>query len=595
MATAKDIDLGRLRRAVRQSRKALEPYRKHRLDAVRQYAGGRWSDEAARKKVPVNLIATYVTTALRSLVAQNPRAMLSTFNKDARPTVSAMEAWANEQIERIHLDDTLRESVTDALFRVGIVKVALATPADALALGWGLAAGTPFAECIDFDDFVYDANARKLSAAAFLGHRYRAPLAAVRSFREFDRRARQKVTATEYRRHNEDGDERVPAIGRSDTGAHEELDEYVDLYEIYLPRHRCVVTLTFDEEADDSEGPLRYQDWLGPEGGPYHFLSFAVVPGNPLGKAPVDDLYDLHMLVNDIYRKLTRQAERQKQVGVVQRSGSEDGSRVVQAGDGEMIGVDNVQGTTVLNFGGIDPGNAQFGIHARDLFSRQAGNLDLMAGSGPQSKTATQDKLLNENASMTLADMQAATLKHTSRVIGALCWYWHHDPRTVMRTEYSVPGMPEVSTERAVSPGMRQQIPWEELKVKVDPYSMQHSTPQGKATLLLQAVKEVYVPLAGVAAQQGIMLDLNDLLSKLGKLWDIPDLTEVLTVMPPPQPQGGGGGTGMEAGGMPSSTERHYTRHGTGGDSQGGRENDFSNMMSAGAAQGGQAPQGGGY
>jgi hypothetical protein len=87
------------------------------------------------------------------------------------------------------------------------------------------------------------------------------------------------------------------------------------------------------------------------------------------------------------------------------------------------------------------------------------------------------------------------------------------------------------------------------------------------------------------------MLDLNDLLSKLGKLWDIPDLTEVLTVMPPPQPQGGG--TGMEAGGMPSSTERHYTRHGTGGDSQGGRENDFSNMMSAGAAQGGQAPQGG--
>ena len=581
MAKNHDVDVAKLRSAIRASRLALQPYREDRLRAVKQYAGAHYGDGAARKEVPVNLIASYVQTVLRSLVAKNPRVMLATHKKDAKPVVSAMESWVNRQLKKMKFAGTLRRAATDALFCIGIVKVALSTPSDAQSSGWGLPAGSAFAQCIDLDDFVFDIHAKDFSQAAFIGHRFRAPYESVRTAPYFKAKARKSVTATEDRQFNEAGDERIAMLGQGDIGRDDEFEEWVDLWEIYLPRKRCVLTITYDEQDDDHV--LEYTDWLGPDHGPYHFLSMAVVPGNAIGKAPVQDLYDLAALINNIYRKLARQTERQKEIGIVQRMAAEDGSRIVKASDGDMISVDNPAGTQVVSFGGINPNSAQFAVHARDLFSKQAGNLDLMSGGAPQSKTATQDKLLNENASLTVADMQDNTLEFTSSVIEALCWYWHHDPFSVMKTQYSVPGMPDIAIERAVTADQRAQIPWDELEVQIDPYSMQHQTPQGRAAQLNQVVQQVITPLMPVLMQQGVMFDVNAFLAKLAKLMDMPDLQEIITIMPPPVTEGGGAG---EAPGMPAQTERTYTRRSTGGDTPQGRENEMMNMMSEGAASG---------
>src|SRR5207253_10472217 len=50
----------------------------------------------------------------------------------------------------------------------------------------------------------------------------------------------------------------------------------------------------------------------------------------------------------------------------------------------------------------------------KQLFSSQAGNLDIMGGLSPQSKTAHQDAMLNQNSSQSIADMQDATVDRKS-------------------------------------------------------------------------------------------------------------------------------------------------------------------------------------
>ena len=76
-------------------------------------------------------------------------------------------------------------------------------------------------------------------------------------------------------------------------------------------------------------------------GGPYAFLYYAKPTNSAMPVAPVMDMIDLHMSANKLWRKADRQAQRQKYVGVVGTTGEDDGRRVVQASDGQMIRLDD--------------------------------------------------------------------------------------------------------------------------------------------------------------------------------------------------------------------------------------------------------------
>jgi hypothetical protein len=319
----------RLAGAITRSRLMLRRPRQERRDMVKQFVGQHWSEEGTSEKVPVNLVSLYVQVMAARLVAKNPRVLLTTFDRGMKPTVSAMQAWANKEIERMDLQGTLQRVVIDALFSVGVLKVALADPSLAASSGWGLTAGEPFACPIDLDDWVYDAHCRDFRQASFLGHRYRVPLDTVKDSKLYSKARKDLVPATQQP-YNQEGDEKIGMLGQTYSGAQDEdWEDYVDLWEIYLPRHRLVLTLT-DEQLvgatpSDNGGriePLRVQQWVGPDCGPYHILGYGVVPGNPMPKAPVQDLIDLHDETNIAWRKIFRTMEDTKEVGLIQGSGS---------------------------------------------------------------------------------------------------------------------------------------------------------------------------------------------------------------------------------------------------------------------------------
>lgn len=559
-------DLRRLAVAVRKSRRVATRYRDERREMVRQYVGKHWFEEGSPKDVPVNLIGLYVKIISTSLIAKNPRVLISTFDRKQKPVASAMQSWANKEIEGMRLANSLQRVVIDALFSVGICKVALSRPADSARLLWNLPAGTPFAERVDLDDFVWDVHARDWSEVSFIGHRCRVPLDAIRDSSIYHK-SRKELTPDYDDPFNEDGDERINILGRGYETASdsEEFLDFVDLWEIYIPSRRLVVTLPHQWLEAGDRKPLLEQEWLGPDCGPYHILGYGVVPGNIMPKAPIQDLLDLHLAINKIYRKLIRQSERQKQNVFVRGGATDDGDRVMQSNDGEVLRVDSPDQIRQFDNGGPNQANFLIVQHFKDLFSWLAGNLDIMGGLSPQSKTATQDKLLNENSSRGVADMQDRTVTFTSDVIESLCWYWHHDPFRVMQTTDSLPGLPEVTIQRRVHPGQRQQIRFADLGIKIDPYSMQHQTPQARAAALIQLTQQIVMPLAGLLQQQGISIDVNALLTKLAEYLDMPDLPEIILVQEPPQTESAGA---MEGAGKPQETTRNYVRRSLGGESQ---------------------------
>lgn len=570
-----DLQIDRLIAAMRRSRQALEPYRNNRKKMVEQYVGPNWGPDGSKQKVPVNLIEQYVRIMGRSLIAKNPRVMLSTFRREYKPTVDALQTWINQELDSIGLANTLRRVVTDALFSVGICKVAICSPVDAANAAWSLAAGSPCVYPIDLDDFVVDMHTRDLSCPSLVGHRYRAPREAAIAM--LGKRAKD-LAASPDKLFNEQGDERINVLGRGTmTGNDDEYEDMVDLWEIYLPRHKRVVTLPddyFSGPVEHSGDVLLDQPWLGPDCGPYHILGYGTVPGNAMPLAPVPNLYELHMAANRAFRKMIATLERVKEVTLIEGSAGEDGSRVQDANDGEIIKVNNPKSMAQVVFSGQHLQMVMgAGMTFEQMFSKMGGNLDLLGGLGPQSKTAHQDDMLNRNAGVGVGDMQDSTVTFISNVIDSLLWLHYHHPQAVMQAPHKIPGMNR-SILRQIYPNAPQytdpdhkefagrplhvrDIAYTDLNLRIDPYSLQHSTPQSRLQFLVQTVTQIVAPMLPMAQQQGISIDWNTLFRKIGEYADQPDLEEVLTIMEAPTPQAGGGDQPR----MPATTNRISTRH----------------------------------
>lgn len=555
MKRSTDLEIPRLCDCIDQSRRALERFRTNRKKMVKQLVGYHWSENGFNKPVPINLISHYTSIISRYLIAKNPRVMLSVFDRAHKPTVKAMQSWANKEIERMYLANTLARAAVDALFSIGIVKVARADPGEAALVGWGLGAGQPYCECIDLDDWVVDMKAADFTQVGFEGHRVRVPRVA--AVEMLGKRAKLLPPADELRQYNEQGDERIRMLGQTYQGENTEYEDMVTLWEIYIPRERLILTLGSDEGGTplSTEEPLLQQRWIGPYCGPYHHLCFQTIPGNLMPKGPIQDLYDLHMQVNNLQRKIIRAGERLKEVNLVVGGSTEDANTINDAADGTAVSVGRIDSVKPAVFGGLHIQMLQgLATYAKMLFNELGGNLALLSGAAPQAPTATQDRMLNQNASAGVSDKQETMITFTSKVLESLLWNFHHDPHQVQRSKKSVAGAEAVLQ---VTPEHRGMVPFEEMDVKVDPYSLQHQTPQER----MQAINSVlnqWAPFAQLAAAQGIQVDWNFYYRKMAELLDQPDLVDLMTIQEPaPSMAGGNGEPGV---GMQPNTSRTYER-----------------------------------
>lgn len=587
-----------------QARYELQYFREERVRVTRALAGSRYSRNASFKKVYVNLLSLWFKIVGRSLFAQNPRVMLSTFDREQKATVSAAETWMNQEFVRQDFASTMKRLVFDGLAGpMGIAKIALATPAESALYGWGLEAGTPFITNVDFDDFAFNLQARDFDEVDFFAHRIRVPRESVIDNPHFDKKARQKLEPTSATRmaYNKEGDERIGQIGRGDQNFYyEDLEEMVELWEVYLPRHRVIKTFA----DQDVRGPqsayengtpccLEEKPWIGHERGPYPILGYELIPGNILPKGPALDLIELHDVANETYRKLTRQAARLKVNTVCRRDNPEDGEAMRTASDGVTVPVSDPNSFKEVVQGGPHQGLYLWAKEVIGRFMEQGGNLATMGGLASQAGTLGQEELLQQQSNGQIASYQDTTVSYVSDCGDRLLWYYWHDPRLVMRAETNDPNLPDVHHVLKIYPGnhpdpkaMRRV--GNKPDIKIDPYSMRHTTPQQRAKDILSIVTQVYVPLAQMFESKGVTLDPHELLAMLGKNMDSPELQKILSIQAPVQSQGGDSvPTGPT---RPPSTSREYIRKSAGGaNSQASQNMETDNALSAAMAGSGSA------
>lgn len=564
------VDLNRLVVSMARSRKILQRYREERREAVRQSVGAHYSDDGTRRPVPVDLIGLYESIIGASLISSNPRFSLSTFQSDMKPAVSALQEWGNRQVKHVRLASSLKRIVGDALYVIGIGKVALASPTDSATLAWGVTAGEPLVSPIDLDDWVYDTQAHRFEEVSYVGHRFRCPIDAIKDSKHYDRKVSKELVPSLESRYNLEGDERISQIGKGLWWHQDDFEDMIDLWEVYLPRHRIVVTLANDlltgpamVQSEGNSEPLRVQRWIGPDTGPYHFLGFRTVGGNAMPKGPILSLIDMHLTANALFRKLTQQAERQKTQVWYDKNDS-DADRIMRSNDGDLIPVMRPEAVKETRMGGPDRENHLFFQAVQQLFSWAAGNLDSLGGLSPQASTLGQDKLLAENSSRVVSAMQQHTANYVEEIGRALLWYWWHDPYKVMHSPYS-PGGGSTSVDRFLHPAndnlkamgqLTRHGRFEDLDLQVDPYSLIHQTPQQRLQVLDQTMTQVIIPMMPILAQQGIQIDMNKYLKIKAALQNMPELQEVVTIgqaQPPEAPS-------QEQPGMPAQTERKYVR-----------------------------------
>jgi hypothetical protein len=565
MAKEAPFDINRLLSSIQGDRRFLKPYREKRVSAVSRFVGTNWSDDAAIKAQPVNLISLFVEVVARQLIPKNPRFDISTFQRENKPAVGTMKQWVNQKIEDIDLAQTLRRARVDGLFSLGIIKVALSTPADAGRFTWKMNAGEPFAEVVDLDDFFYQTRSRDFNQAGYMGHFYTVPLDIIRDDSRNYSKARKDLIPSDPKQTNYDGDDRIDVLGGVPTTIDSsDFEDMIDLCEVYVARHKLVYTFTRDQveaasmrgDADGKLEPLRVQNWIGPDKGPYHILGDMVVPGNAMPKAKVMDLIELHDSANDAMRKLMGQAKRLKSVLATQGQ-DEDVERARKEEDGGVFRSSGPNLPKETTYGGPKQELMVASQLFQEQFSKHAGNLETMGGLSPQAGTLGQERLLAENSNRAIADLQGNTITFVQEVGKALCWYWWNDPFKVMRVK--LPVSQGIEIERRLTPQKRAQTKWEDLNIKINPFSMQAQTPSSKLQFIIETVTKLALPMMPILQKDNISMDASRLFELIGELGDSPELLEIFTVRESPAQQTESETSG-EAPPMPQETTRNYNR-----------------------------------
>lgn len=552
------VQLQRLRAAMSWSVRKMAPQREFWNYARRQWVGRHCFEDGAEENVPNNMIELFVNVFTQQLSSGNPRALILTEVPGLKPIAYDHMLSVNQLLGEIDLQPSLEEWVTEALFMVGIMKVGVSE--DDGMLGYYRDRNQPYAEVVLLDDYIADMKARRYDQKAFEGNRYRVPLDWARNFDGFDAEMRSRLQKTDLAYGS---DESIPASERAEAlsigSSHEEVDEIddmVELFDIYLPREKLMVTLSHQ----NLPRPLRVVEWMGPECGPYHQLSFNRVPGNLMPLPPIAALMDLHKIVNEAWNKLADQAQRMKMVNYFKRGAEEDAMRVLDAYDGATIGVDDPENLVKeARFGG--PDQALFAMAQRSSaeFSRNAGNLDALGGLGVQADTLGQEELLKASSSGRVNFMQNKMLRATAGVVRSLAFWDWHDPLKVRYLTRMLPGV-EAQVPFMSTPEQRREHDFFDFNFQIEPHSLQYQGPGQRLNMLFSSLERVVWPVLPVLLQTGMVPKFQQLFDYVGQYANLPEFRDILEAGGPMSQGGPVQPPRMGMQGMPSTTTRRYER-----------------------------------
>ena len=513
--------LSRLRRAREQAFKQLQPFRVARMQGVREMVGKHYGHDGGEKIKPVNMTAIMVQSYARSLVSQNPAFDVVTSYANLRPYVQMFKLALEDTCKEIALRDTLERMVIETMFGLAIVKVGLTATADN-ATGAARPAASPFADVIGLHNWVHDVHASRWDQVQYCGDRYSVPLEEVLENPAYKKEVREKAQATGSKGLPNSGTDQDPNnIGSGQPMKDDRLHKEVRLWDIWLPRDKLLLTITDDQDLP----PLRVIEWERPARGPYHPCWYDPVPDNLMPLAPALGIYDLDVMVNQLFRKLGQQAERQRTVLAFQDGAGADAQRVLNTADGEGVKVGDINAVKEFRLGGADQATMGVAMQFRQLASYVGGNLDTIAGLMAGSDTVGQDQLMAAQSSQRIKAMQDRVESVTAdigRDLGEYLW----DSDVIKRLRMKVEGT-DIEYDQYWGPDQRVGAVYQ-YRVDVKPHSMKKRTPEERTGLIQQLLGQMIMPLMPVLQQQGYTIDAHKLVRMTSEDLNLPQLMEIV-------------------------------------------------------------------
>lgn len=568
------LDFDRLRTAIDWSVSQLEKPREKRIDAIRQYVGSHYAKGGADKRVPVNMLELAVTIYVRQLAARAPQVMVNTGVDHLRPFALSMQLALNQVPEEIGLASTLRRTVIEAIFGIGVCKVGLTSSgADVM----GSDPGEPFVDVVSLDDYFIDMSAKDRAGVQFEGNDYWLDVESARALYEGEGDPAD-IAPDDHTITGDRGERRADGVA-VDEGA-DLFKDKVWLRDVWLPETRELLTY-----GVKSKKLYRVVPWDGPEHGPYYTLSFSDVPGNLLPLPPAALWLDLHELGNSLFRKLARQAEAKKTVVGFPGGNDESVEALKKARDGEGIRYSGGK-PEPMTVGGIDAETLAFFLQTKDNFSYFAGNIDALGGLSPMTDTVGQDELLSNAASARMDSMRSEATGFSKKLFKALAWYEWTDPIRQREIEKPVKGT-DMVLKRVWSEETREGD-FLDYNLDIDPYSMQDDNPSLRLQKIGTVLERFIFPILPVLQEQGLQLDARRLFEIIAQLSNVEEVKDLVTFAQPIQgdPQQGGG---EQPSFSPTNTTRTYERVNRPGATRGGKENALSQILMGGKPQGAEA------
>lgn len=528
---------GRLLKAIRASRDALEPYRRVRKFMVEHYCGSWYSTTTpqSEERILVNLMNQTARIYTVALAANNPQVLVSTPRIETLPFARRFEVNLNKLIGDMCLDQTFRTIVLDAYFCLGC-GVVMMRDTDTRFHGlleseedvW-LDPGEPWLNRVSLDDLIIDMPAKERSKMRYCGHRYRADYEKVMDEPGYSKKVKDKLKPTSREAFESAGSTRD--IG-TDPAQDDDLKEMIWLQDVWIAENKSIVTMSCDQDLE----PLIEREWTGSQAGPYKFLSLGDVPDRVVPASPASNLMGMHLLQNRLHRRMEDDSDAHRVVNVYPPGMEDDAERLRTAQRNGWYRGKSPEQIKQFETGGIDQRDMGLATFIQQEYDRFAGNLQAMGGLGPQSSTVGQEEMIYGELSRNVADMRMAVVNFASDCIldlGRLMW---EDQTLEIKSSIPV-GNTGIELRSDWTPDDRQGA-FEDYEFRVEPYSMVFKTPEQKLQELFQVLQQL-APLWPMFQASGATLDAEAIVDEIARLKNRPEFKKFITFANPAMMLGG--------------------------------------------------------
>jgi hypothetical protein len=521
-----EIDRKRYHAAEQNSRDAMQPWRDSRTGMLRQYVGSAYGIMGPHLTTYVNNLNRTANIYSMALAFNNPQVKVNSFDQKLWPECRKWEVNINKVIANISINFAFQECLLDAFFLMGVGKTRMAEDEEREIFPdvW-IDPGKPWFNRVSFDDLILDLPARNCREFRFIGDRYRCSLDGVRKRDDYESKVVRKLGATSKFTYDA-GSNYASEIANGQRVDDDDLEPMCWLKDVYFPKTKEFVTFS----ADNLDlPPLKVDKSDEGDYGPYDLMYFGIVPDNPLPTTPAQQLIALDLLMNRLYRKMARQADRQKNALGYTPGGDDDAKRAKDVVDGGTFMVRDKNSILPVNFPGVDANTNQFFMAAAEVYNTQAGNERAIGGLGDEAETLGQEEIIQTRAGGRIGYMKGQVNAFASSVCRKIgCLMYDDDSLTI---ESSLPA--ENTSYRVDSswrPGERKGLK-DQYEFSVEPNSMPWRPVDWKVKAVFNYLNTI-APIFPMV-QAGI-LDIQELTKIVAEYENLPELERIFSFMAQP-------------------------------------------------------------